>query len=244
MTTAENGDDRDGTAALAGLAPRLAPGAALAVVARAEAVVAGLSPAQRALPPDEAARIARFLQERDRFEREAAHGLLRHLLAAALDRPPGGIVLIRDASGRPALPGTPDLDFNISHGAGWIAVALARGGRVGIDVEGASRPVDWDGVARSFLHPAELSQYRALPEARRPARALELWTVKEAFVKASGEGIAAAPQTVLLAAADEHWSLRREGLRLRARSRLLPDGARLAWAGEESLRWQVLRGVA
>ncbi|ACL56706.1 4'-phosphopantetheinyl transferase family protein [Methylobacterium nodulans] len=229
---------------LAGLFPCLGPGEALAVVARAEAVIAGLPPERRSLPPDETARIARFLQPQDRRERMAAHGLLRHLLGAHLGRAPGGIVLTRDRFGRPSLAEAPGLDLNLSHGAGWVAVGLGCGGRVGVDVEGASRPVEWDAVARLFLHPAELAAFRALPSAARPARALELWAVKEACLKASGEGLSAAPQTVRLAPEEEAWSLAHRGLRLRAWSRLLDDGARFAWAGEAGLRFRVVRASA
>jgi 4'-phosphopantetheinyl transferase len=222
-------------AALAGLRPALGPGEALAVAVRAEAVAAALPPERRALPPDETARIARFRLAQDRLEREAAHGLLRHLLAAETGRTPGAIVLVRDAYGRPALPDLPGLDFNLTHGAGWVAVALARGGRVGVDVEGANRPVEWDDLAPHFMHPAELAEFRALPPARRPARALEIWAVKEACLKASGEGLSAVPQRVLLLPDGAGFRLDHRGLSLRAHSRVLDDGARFAWAGEAGL---------
>ncbi|MGY2052769.1 4'-phosphopantetheinyl transferase family protein [Methylobacterium sp. JK268] len=223
---------------------RLAPGEAAARVVRADAVLAGLPPERRALPDDEAARIARFRQPGDRHEREAGHGLMRHLLAAEIGAAPGEIVLLRDAHGRPRLPGAPDLDLNLSHGAGWVAVAIARGGRVGVDVEGASRPVEWDRLVTQFLHPAEITAYRALPPALRPARALELWSVKEACLKASGEGLAAEPRRLRLDADGAGWILSHRGLRLRAWSRVLADGARFAWAGEEGLRWRVVAGAA
>ncbi|MFE1599163.1 4'-phosphopantetheinyl transferase family protein [Methylobacterium sp. ID0610] len=226
---------------LADIGPaRLGAGAAFVLVARADAVIAGLAPARRALPPDEAARIARFLQPQDRHEREAAHGLLRHLLGAELDRPPECLVLSRDAYDRPFLPEAHDLDLNLSHGAGWVAVGLARAGRIGVDVEGADRPVDWDAVARQFLHPAELAAYRSMPAAHRPARALELWSVKEAFVKASGEGFSAAPRTLCLTEEAGTWSLAHRGRQLRAWSTRLPDGARFAWAGEAHMRFRVV----
>ncbi|MEH3147064.1 MAG: 4'-phosphopantetheinyl transferase superfamily protein [Methylobacterium frigidaeris] len=221
-------------------AVRLEPGDAVALVIRAGRVGEVLSPRRIALPPDEADRIARYRQPNDRMERAAAHGLLRHLAAPLLGREPADLVLPRDGLGRPFLPDAADLDANLSHGAGWVAVALARGGRIGVDVEGATRPVDWDALAPHFLHPEELAGFRGLPALRRPGHALDLWTLKEACLKASGEGLSVAPQSVRLAFTGSEWHLDRAGLPLRATVRSLPDGARLALAGHRRLRMQVV----
>ncbi|TGD95417.1 4'-phosphopantetheinyl transferase family protein [Methylobacterium nonmethylotrophicum] len=214
-------------------------GGALAVAVPA-AAVAQVPAERRALPADETARIARFRQEHDRLEREAAHGLLRVLLAPWLGSAPGTIVLARDGCGRPFLHGMPDLDLNLSHGGGWVAVGLSTCGRIGVDVEGAARPVDWDRIAPVFLHPAELAEYRALPADARPRRALELWSVKEACLKATGEGLVAEPSTVRLGPDGAAWRLARAGLSLRAASRVLADGARFAWAVEDEVEVSVV----
>lgn len=208
-------------------------GGALAVAVPADAVAA-LPPERRGLPPDEAARIARFRQPQDRHERMAAHGLLRHLLGSWLGRDPAGLTLARDAGGRPFLPGAA-LDLNLSHGGGWVAVGLSTVGRIGVDVEGAVRPVDWDRLAPVFLHPAELAAYRGLPAGARPRRALEFWSVKEACLKATGEGLVAEPCSVWLTPDGAAWRLERAGLSLRAASRVLPDGARFAWAAADGV---------
>ncbi|WP_048435727.1 4'-phosphopantetheinyl transferase family protein, partial [Methylobacterium platani] len=211
------------------LADLVFAGGALAVAAPVAAVLR-LPAARLLLPPGEAARIARFRQPQDRLERAAAHGLLRHLLAPRLGRDPAGIALARDEGDRPFLPGQPGLDLNLSHGGGWVAVGLSTVGRIGVDVEAAGRPVDWDGIAPVFLHPGELAAYRTLPAGARPRRALEWWSVKEAFLKATGEGLIAEPHTVRPSPDGAAWRLKRAGLALRAESRLLADGARFAWA--------------
>ncbi|AWN51677.1 4'-phosphopantetheinyl transferase superfamily protein [Methylobacterium sp. 17Sr1-1] len=224
---------------MATLSDLMFTGGTLAVAAPAD--VAAALPAERLeLPPDEAARIARFRQAQDRHERAAAHGLLRHLLGSWLGREPSGIVLAREAGDRPFLPGVPSFDLNLSHGAGWVAVGLSTAGRIGVDVEGAARPVDWDGVAPVFLHPAELAAYRGLPAGARPRQALEYWSVKEACLKATGEGLVAEPRSVRLTPDGAAWRLARAGLSLRAASRVLPDGARFAWAAEEGVEVKVV----
>ncbi|TNC09221.1 4'-phosphopantetheinyl transferase superfamily protein [Methylobacterium terricola] len=221
------------------LSGRDASGDAL-VVAVPAVRVARLAEARLRLPPDEAARIARFRLAQDRAEREAAHGLLRHLLGLRLGRDPAGLVLARDENGRPFLPGSRGLDFNLSHGGGWVAVGLSGIGRIGVDVEGAARPVDWDQVTPVFLHPTELAAYRDLPADARPSRALEWWSVKEACLKATGEGLVAEPQSVRLTGEGAGWRLRRAGLSLRAASRVLSDGARFAWAVEDGTEVRVV----
>ncbi|MFH6782136.1 MULTISPECIES: 4'-phosphopantetheinyl transferase family protein [Methylobacterium] len=212
---------------------------ALAVAVPA-ARVARLPEGRLRLPPDEAARIARYRLAQDRAEREAAHGLLRHLLGLRLGRDPAGLVLARDEDGRPFLPGSPGLDVNLSHGGGWVAVGLSWVGRIGVDVEGTARPVEWDRVAPVFLHPTELAAYRDLPADARPVRALEYWSVKEACLKATGEGLVAEPSSVRLTEDGTGWRLRRAGLSLRANSRVLSDGARFAWAVEKRAEVRVV----
>lgn len=215
-------------------------GMAIVVVAPAATVAAVLAPGRLALPADEAARIARFLQPQDRAEREAAHGLLRHLLAPFLGCAPAAIVLARDAFGRPFLAESTGLDLNLSHGSGWVAVGLVPGGRIGVDVEGATRPVDWDALAPHFMHPAELAAYRALAPGMRPNRALEIWAVKEACLKAGGQGLSDPPQTVRLIPDPAGWRLTHRGLALRAASSVVAGTARLAWAVEEGVRPAIL----
>ncbi|KMO38506.1 4-phosphopantetheinyl transferase [Methylobacterium tarhaniae] len=213
-------------------------GVTLAVAAPADAA-ARLSAGRQVLSPDEVARIARYRQARDRHERAAAHGLLRHLLGPWLGRDPAAVVLARDAGDRPFLPGVTSLDLNLSHGGGWVAVGLSTSGRIGVDVEGAARAVEWDRVAPVFLHPAELAEYHGLPAGARPRRALEYWSVKEACLKATGEGLVAEPRTVRLTPEGAAWRLARAGLSLRAESRVLPDGSRFAWAVEEGVEVSV-----
>jgi 4'-phosphopantetheinyl transferase len=86
------------------------------------------------------------------------------------------------------------------------------------------------------MHPAELADYRGLPAGARPRRALELWSVKEACLKATGEGLVAEPRSVRLMPEGASWRLTRNGLSLRADSLVLEDGARFAWAAEAPVR--------
>lgn len=92
--------------------------------------------------------------------------------------------------GRPSIaPGlAPDLDFNIAHTAGLVVMAVGQDSRVGIDVEAFARRRNLE-IARRYFSPREIAGMEALPAENQPRRFLELWTLKEAYLKAIGTGI-------------------------------------------------------
>jgi 4'-phosphopantetheinyl transferase len=143
-------------------------------------------------------RAARFHFERDRRHYICARGLLRRLLGATLDQPAADIDFEYGPHGKPALAPTrrcdPGLRFNLSHSAGWTMFAFAWDRDLGIDLEGsahlANKGRDLSDLAARILSPRELNIWRALKniEARRAAL-LRAWVRKEAFVKATGDGL-------------------------------------------------------
>jgi 4'-phosphopantetheinyl transferase len=146
----------------------------------------------------ERARAARFHFERDRRHYVASRGLLRRLLGAALDKPASALVFEYGAHGKPAISAAflqgRTLCFNLSHSAGWAMFALAWDRDVGIDLEAAAR-LNRDvnglsGLAARMLSERELAIWRALPDAAaREAAFLRAWARKEAYAKATGEGL-------------------------------------------------------
>jgi 4'-phosphopantetheinyl transferase len=83
---------------------------------------------------------------------------------------------------RPTFPGT--LDFNISHSGQLVACILRPDGRIGVDVE-QKKPIRVHDY-RSVLTPREKAELEALP--RPEDRFFEMWTKKEAVIKAEGKG--------------------------------------------------------
>lgn len=142
------------------------------------------------LDASEAAQARRFAFEQHRRQYTAAHGLKRLMLSAAS----ADQVNCRDwrfeigAYGKPRVAQRPDLKFNLSHCAGRVACALARGVELGLDVETLDRHAPME-VAGCYFAPAELAWLRALPEPERPAGFFQLWTLKEAYIKATGLGL-------------------------------------------------------
>ena len=97
----------------------------------------------------------------------------------------------RTEAGRPFVVGPRDApSFNLSNADGLVVCALAHGGGVvGVDVEPLVRGDELVASASKLFSPRENEHLRSLPPAAQSLRAVELWTVKEAYLKARGEGI-------------------------------------------------------
>jgi 4'-phosphopantetheinyl transferase len=152
-----------------------------------------------ALNPAEQAQAARFHFERDARHWSACRRALRIILGEALSLDPAAIRFEFGAHGKPFLPAPHEhLHFNLSHCHDLALVALSGTGPVGIDLEPADRGGSLLGCEAAFCHPAELA---VLPEDQgaRAAALLDLWTTKEALLKALGTGMSLAPQSVSLA---------------------------------------------
>ncbi|MFG1710510.1 4'-phosphopantetheinyl transferase family protein [Nonomuraea sp. M3C6] len=126
----------------------------------------------------------------DRRRYVAAHAALRTVLGRACGVPAGRLRLTVDDAGRPRLDeGRPD--FNLSHSDAWALVAVAPPGmRVGVDVERVRADLDHLGLARRLYQPEETARLLAAGPDEGLAGYFRLWTAKEAFIKATGTGLA------------------------------------------------------
>ena len=144
------------------------------------------------LSPDECARAGRFVSSRDRVAFVAAHALLRRALSDHEDLPPDAWTFAQNAHGKPILAdrhGGITIGFNLAHTHGLVACVLSRDTDVGIDVESLDHRTDALGLATRYFSPAEVADLHACAEGERAVRFIELWTLKESYVKAIGEGL-------------------------------------------------------
>jgi 4'-phosphopantetheinyl transferase len=144
------------------------------------------------LSADERDRVNRFHFQSDRQLHLAARALLRRSLSRASGVPPGAWRFQVGAHGKPeiAAPASP-LRFNASHTRGLVMVSVVVGRDVGVDVERVPESVPFDVVDRSFA-PTERETVRSAPLCEQPGRFAEIWTLKEAYVKARGLGLSLA----------------------------------------------------
>ncbi|MFI6792189.1 4'-phosphopantetheinyl transferase family protein [Nonomuraea sp. NPDC050383] len=133
-------------------------------------------------------RAGRFADAGERHRYVVAHAALRSVLGELCGVPPGAVRLTAEASGRPCLePGGGRPDFNLSHSGDWALVAVAAPGtRVGVDVERVRADLDHLELARRMYQPEEAERVREIGL----VEYFRLWTAKEAYVKATGAGLA------------------------------------------------------
>lgn len=114
---------------------------------------------------------------------------LRQVLAAYLGCAPDAVDIVQaDHSSKPRLAGR-ELHFNWSHSRELAVVALARHLEVGVDLEFCDRKVHALALAERFFAPEESAWLQRQPRAQRTRAFLELWTGKEAVLKAVGRGL-------------------------------------------------------
>jgi 4'-phosphopantetheinyl transferase len=144
------------------------------------------------LAADERARAARFYFEKDREHFIVARGVLRAILGCYLNRAPECLSFCCGSHGKPAIAAEPDGDairFSVSHSGGVALYAVARGREVGIDLERIRFDLAVVEIAERYFSRREVAMLRTLSaEAQRQAF-FRLWTRKEAYVKARGEGL-------------------------------------------------------
>jgi 4'-phosphopantetheinyl transferase len=144
------------------------------------------------LSSDEQDRAGRFHFERDRNRFIAGRGILREILGSYLETTPSQLQFIYNPQGKPALtsfPERPLLHFNLTRSQDLALIAVTRACAVGIDVEWIHPINDAENIAARFFSPREAAELAAIPNGQREAAFYNLWTRKEAFLKATGEGI-------------------------------------------------------
>jgi 4'-phosphopantetheinyl transferase len=87
------------------------------------------------------------------------------------------------------LIGSPPLMFNLSHTKGLVACAVGTAVELGIDVESLDHSGDDLKLAERYFAGSEVADLRARSAGERPTRFIELWVLKEAYIKAVGRGL-------------------------------------------------------
>jgi len=161
-------------------------------IATAPSDEAGLTALACQLSSDERARAERFRVSEPRRQFVFGRALLRQLLGACLNVEPVTLAFGYHPRGKPFLAQSAlnsDLRFNLSHSGRLVAIALAHGREVGVDLESIHRLDDWSLLAERIFSSRELCELRALPASKQREAVFNGWTRKEAYLKATSEGL-------------------------------------------------------
>jgi 4'-phosphopantetheinyl transferase len=140
------------------------------------------------LNAEEINRADRFHFERDRRRFIAARAQLRLILGEYLAQDPQAITLSYGERGKPHV--AEPVAFNISHSEELAVVAVAQERILGVDVEAIRTIEDLEGIARRFFSTRENEVLFNIPVREQSEAFFRCWTLKEAFVKATGDGLA------------------------------------------------------
>lgn len=139
--------------------------------------------------------------EQERFNRYrhvlAAHQflagrlLIRGWLASVSGIPASEWQFAEGQRGRPEIAHPASRwSFNLAHSGNLVACVLSSVSEVGVDLEDLQRRPPIRDLAQRFCSPAEAADIERQPEPARTRRFLTYWTLKEAYLKARGLGIA------------------------------------------------------
>ena len=136
------------------------------------------------------ARNRRFSRQELRDADAITRALQRTVLSQYADTSPSEWRFSQDAAGKPyvAAP-TASLSFNLSHTSEWVVCAVARHPFIGVDIEHCERNATIVPLAKRFFSPQEYLELLRFPTGEQKSRFFDYWTLKEAYIKARGEGI-------------------------------------------------------
>lgn len=128
-------------------------------------------------------RIMKYLKAEDRKQSLGA-GLLLNRILPRYGASPAGLRI--GADGKPEVEG---IFFNLSH-SGSIVICATSEKEVGCDTEKIVKAPE--GVAERFFCPSESEYINACIGVERDRRFFRIWTMKESYVKMTGEGMSLA----------------------------------------------------
>lgn len=142
------------------------------------------------IDPEHLTRIRRFRRQEDFLRSLYGEVLVRHVLRG-MGYP--DIRIQRTAKNKPFCPDIPQWKFSISHGGAWVAVSVSPF-ETGVDLEEIKG--DCRDVYETVLTKGELDLLRRTAEPLQTKEFLRMWTVKEAWLKRTGEGLYRDPKEI------------------------------------------------
>ena len=132
---------------------------------------------------------------RDRYV--MSHGLLRYLLSFYIGSEPHEIQYSVNPFGKPFLKESSSrVQFNMSHSKDYAAYIIALDCQVGIDIEWKDKSINFEEISDFVLSPGETNSFHKLTPEEKFQTFYDIWTKKEAIVKAVGEGLSYPIKTI------------------------------------------------
>jgi 4'-phosphopantetheinyl transferase len=147
---------------------------------------------EQLLDDAERARADRFRFEKDRRQYTLTRGMLRTLLGRYLQQDPTRLKISYSPRGKPFVKESENpsgVRFSVSHAGDLALLAFSREREIGVDIESRQRLADWQSIAELIFSEREKQELNSLTETLRIVAFYNGWTRKEAYLKATGEGL-------------------------------------------------------
>lgn len=128
-------------------------------------------------------------KEKDKIEKTMGWVMCRMEAAQRYGINPEDVKIDIHEKGKPFFPDHAGFGFNISHGGSLIVVACSGREEIGVDVESLDRNANTEIASRHFTE-HEATFLQSIPEEERTQMFLRFWTIKEAYLKMTGTGLA------------------------------------------------------
>ena len=141
----------------------------------------------RCLSDEEVTRAGTYAFEQHRKRYIKVRRALRDLLGRYTGCRPDDVDIVYNSYGKPHIEAP--IEFNVSYSHRMGVIALAVDTMLGADIEQVRLIPEAGDIVRSQFSDAERQAYFNLPDADRNGAFFEIWTRKEAFIKAIGRGL-------------------------------------------------------
>jgi len=161
---------------------------------------------QSMLSADERKKHQRFYSEKDRHDYLISHALVRKVLSRYRDVKPSEWKFRAGKHGKPEIVQAntdSPLLFNLTHTKGLCACAVTSGSPCGIDVEMTARNNNLQKIAERMFAAEELAAMTPLNKDASRKAFFTYWTLREAYLKAIGRGLAGSSKDVYFSVDDE-----------------------------------------
>lgn len=136
----------------------------------------------------ELVRADRFKYDRHRRRYTVGRAVLRIVLSHYLDENPKDISISYEDKGKPYLAKS-NLQFNLSNSADAAVIGIMLNSQMGIDIEAVRHNVEFSELADRFFSNEEAAALRQSSDDTLADNFFRIWTRKEAFIKALGDGL-------------------------------------------------------
>ena len=142
------------------------------------------------LTDQEQQKIQQYKHQATQHTALVTRGFARLVLAEYSEQAATTLAFKRNKHGKPELENNNrNIRFNLSHNNNLIVMAVCVDDDIGCDIEDPKRKISIEPISRRYFAKQEHQQLIALSNQIQQQRFFEIWTLKEAFVKATGIGI-------------------------------------------------------